>query len=699
MKIGITYDLREDYLRMGFTDEETAEFDKPDTIDAIDEACRKMGHETVRIGNIFELTRRLAAGERWDLVFNIAEGMYGLGRESQVPALLDAYRIPYTFSDPLVLALSLHKGMCKQVVAHFGVPTPDHITVDDLGSFDRLLAARRFPDYPLFAKPVGEGTGKGIDARSVVRSEEDLRFVVPDLIRRFHQPVLVEKYLPGREFTVGVVGTAEEAEVIGVLEIVLHETAEAGAYSYSNKADWEGRVSYRLVDDPEAKRAGANALAAWRALGCRDGGRLDLRSDESGEPNFIEVNPLAGINPIISDLPILCNMAGFPYQRLMERIVASAARRIPQVAALPGPRKPAASAAATTGSSSTGANATSLQESGRRREVAVVLHGEIAPDAPADELDTLHEAEALAEGLAELGYEPVRMTFTPNLDETACKLRELAPRFVWNIVESVSGKARLLHLAPSLLDHLGIPFTGARVEATFTTTNKVVAKQVMKSAGIPTPDWVTLDEAQAGTIKAAAPLIIKSIWEHASVGLDDDSIVHDLSQLAGKMQARKEALGGSCFAERFIDGREFNVALVTRPGHRDPEALPLAEMQFIGYEDGSRPRMVGYKAKWDESAPEFHNTVRTFEIPPEDAALAARLQEIAIQCWHAFGLAGYNRVDFRVDPQGNPFVLEVNTNPCISPDSGFTSMFRRAGLTLPQLMRRVIDECLAYGRV
>ncbi|MBM4355174.1 MAG: hypothetical protein FJ109_15560, partial [Deltaproteobacteria bacterium] len=447
MKIGITYDLREDYLRMGFTEEETAEFDKPDTIDAIDETCTKMGHETVRIGNIFELTRRLAAGERWDLVFNIAEGMYGLGRESQVPALLDAYRIPYTFSDPLVLALSLHKGMCKQVVAHFGVPTPDHVTVDDLAAFERLLTAGRFPAFPLFAKPVGEGTGKGIDARSVVRNGAQLREVVPDLIRRFYQPVLVEKYLPGREFTVGVVGTGDDAEIIGVLEILLGDTAEAGSYSYTNKADWEGRVTYRLADDPEALKAGANALAAWRALGCRDGGRLDLRSDEAGEPNFIEVNPLAGINPVISDLPILCGMVGFPYQRLMERIVDSAARRIPDVAALPGPRPAAARQAADSPADS--------RDSGTEpeRQVAAILLGEIPPDAPEDELDTLREAVALSEALEDLGYRSVQVTMTPNLEDTANRLRSLAPRFVWNIVESVSGKARLLHLAPALLDH------------------------------------------------------------------------------------------------------------------------------------------------------------------------------------------------------------------------------------------------------
>lgn len=325
--------------------------------------------------------------------------------------------------------------------------------------------------------------------------------------------------------------------------------------------------------------------------------------------------------------------------------------------------------------------------------MAAILLGEIPPDAPEDELDTLHEAEALTGALDQLGYAPVLVTMTPNLEDTANRLRQLAPRFVWNIVESVSGKARLLHLAPALLDHLGIRYTGARTEATFTTTNKIVAKQVMKSAGIPTPEWVTLDEALAGEIGAASPLIIKSVWEHASVGLDDDSIVHDLSTLAPKMLARRESLGGSCFAERFIDGREFNVALVTRPGSRDPEVFPVAEMRFVGYEDG-RPKMVGYKAKWDENAFEFKNTVRSFDLAPEDGPLVERLKDISIRCWHTFALAGYNRVDFRVDPQGNPYVLEVNTNPCISPDSGFTAMFRQAGMTLPQLVSRVIEECL-----
>ncbi|MEK7244000.1 MAG: D-alanine--D-alanine ligase, partial [Thermodesulfobacteriota bacterium] len=156
MKIGITYDLRDDYIAEGYTEEETAEFDHPRTIDAIEEALRDLGYETDRIGHLRALTRRLVAGDRWDLVFNIAEGLRGFGREAQVPALLDAWEIPYTFSDPLVLSLTLHKGLTKRVIRDFGIPTPDFAVVET----PEEIAAMALP-FPLFAKPVAEGTGKG----------------------------------------------------------------------------------------------------------------------------------------------------------------------------------------------------------------------------------------------------------------------------------------------------------------------------------------------------------------------------------------------------------------------------------------------------------------------------------------------------------------------------------------------------------
>ncbi|MBU2499179.1 MAG: D-alanine--D-alanine ligase [Proteobacteria bacterium] len=322
MRIGITYDLQQDYLAKGFSEEAAAEFDRPDTIEAIEGTLQELGYDTDRIGNIQDLTARLAAGDRWDLVFNIAEGIHGFGREAQVPALLDAYGIPYTFSDPLVLSLTLHKGMTKHVIRDLGIPTPDFCVVEEISEVDRVDLP-----FPLFAKPVGEGTGKGISAASRIANRESLALVCRRLLKTFEQPVLIETFLPGREFTVGITGTGRHATAIGVIEVLLQEDAEPGSYSYTNKKEFEKLVKYSLVEDLPAEKAKEVALAAWRGLGCRDGGRIDLRADAAGTPHFLEVNPLAGLNPNISDLPILCTLAGMTYRELIAKIMESALAR------------------------------------------------------------------------------------------------------------------------------------------------------------------------------------------------------------------------------------------------------------------------------------------------------------------------------------------------------------------------------------
>lgn len=322
MQIGMTYDLRDDYLAQGFSEEETAEFDKPETIAAIEHALQELGHQTDRIGNIRNLTNRLSAGDRWDMVFNIAEGLRGFGREALVPALLDAYDIPYTFSDPMVLSLTLHKGMTKRVIRDLGVPTPDFFLWERGFNADSLKFS-----FPLFAKPVAEGTGKGISVRSKISSKKELETVCNHLLETFKQPVLVETFLPGREFTVGILGSGSDAAAIGVLEVILNKKAEAEIYSYHNKENYQQLVEYLLVKDDLAKRAEAVALAAWRGLGCLDGGRIDLRVDGKGVPNFLEVNPLAGLHPQNSDLCILAKKAGMTYTALIGAILSSAIKR------------------------------------------------------------------------------------------------------------------------------------------------------------------------------------------------------------------------------------------------------------------------------------------------------------------------------------------------------------------------------------
>jgi D-alanine-D-alanine ligase len=323
VKIGIAYDLREDYLAQGYAEEETAEFDRLDTIEAIEATLQDLGFETDRIGNIRKLAARLVAGDRWDMVFNIAEGLKGFGREAQVPALLDAFEIPYTFSDPLVLSLTLHKGMTKHVINDLGIPTPEFAVVETLSD----IHAVRLP-FPVFGKPVAEGTGKGITASSKITTRKALDSVCRSLLAAFDQPVLLETFMPGREFTVGITGTGEEAKAVGAIEVVLRKDAEPGAYSYTNKKKFEEFVEYRLVNDEMAQKAIEVSLAAWRGLGCRDGGRIDLRADAQGVPRFLEVNPLAGLNPLISDLPILCNLAGVSYRELISRIMDSALKRL-----------------------------------------------------------------------------------------------------------------------------------------------------------------------------------------------------------------------------------------------------------------------------------------------------------------------------------------------------------------------------------
>ena len=326
MRIGITYDLRADYLQAGYSEEDTAEFDRPDTIAALSDALGALGHEPAPIGNIRQLAARLVAGERWELVFNITEGLHGFGREAQVPALLDAFGIPYTFSDPLTAALTLHKGMTKRVVRDIGLATADFTVVET----ESEIAMIDLP-YPLFAKPVAEGTGKGIGAASKVHSPEELRAVCRRLLDRYRQPVLVERYLPGREFTVGITGTGPKATALGVLEVRLRDSAEAHAYTYHNKEYCEQLIDYRLLGGPLVDELSRFALAAWRSLGCRDGGRVDLRLDGQERANFLEVNPLAGLHPEHSDLPILCNQLGIPYVDLIRRILDSAFERcLPQ---------------------------------------------------------------------------------------------------------------------------------------------------------------------------------------------------------------------------------------------------------------------------------------------------------------------------------------------------------------------------------
>jgi D-alanine-D-alanine ligase len=322
LRIALCYDLKSDYLAAGFAPADVMEFDEEETVASLEGALRQLTHRPERVGRGVELARRLAAGERWDLVFNLAEGVRGRSREAQVPAVCELFDQPYTFSDPLTCAVTLDKALAKRVVRDHGLPTAPFVVVEraeDAAAIDLPL--------PLFVKPLAEGSSKGVTRLSRVETRDELVAACTELIETFRQPVLVETFLPGREMTVGIVGNDAGACVLGVLEVSFRAGADT-AYTALNKRDYKTWVEYQLLDgEPLAQRARALALAAYSALECRDLARVDLRCDAAGELCFLEVNPLPGLHPTYSDLPILAGRAGIPYADLLGQVVEASARR------------------------------------------------------------------------------------------------------------------------------------------------------------------------------------------------------------------------------------------------------------------------------------------------------------------------------------------------------------------------------------
>jgi D-alanine-D-alanine ligase len=329
-----------------------------------------------------------------------------------------------------------------------------------------------------------------------------------------------------------------------------------------------------------------------------------------------------------------------------------------------------------------------------------ILHQAVPDDAPSDELDVLGQARAIRKSLRRLGHEVHVIPVTLNLDRLRQQLSRLRIDAVFNLVESLGGSDRLIAHVPALLDVLDLPYTGVPAEAIALSTNKLLAKRLLRDAGLPTADWIELPRGESELVGSgsflepvAAQYIVKCIWEHGSLHLDDEAVVSpaDRDQLLDLLRARKARFGREVFAERFIAGREFNVALLDGPA--GPEVLPIGEIQFDGFAE-DKPRIVGYQAKWSDGSFEFENTPRTFDFLSADDELLAELARWSQAAWQLFGLKGYARVDFRIDAQGQPWILEINANPCLNPDAGFAAMLERAGIPFVQAIERILDAAL-----
>jgi D-alanine-D-alanine ligase len=356
-----------------------------------------------------------------------------------------------------------------------------------------------------------------------------------------------------------------------------------------------------------------------------------------------------------------------------------------------------------------------------------ILHQAVDPDASEAEKDVLLQAESIAESLQRLGHAVQTAEVTLDLEQARLDLVATDPDRIFYLVESLDGTDSLAHLPAFLLETMQIPYTGAPAAALVLTNNKVRAKRLMALAGLPTPPWLEASQShrskrpcatacsqavpdnshclQAGTgteredsqsgagLPFPATFIIKPIDEHASRGMTDNCVVQasDERQLRDKLQEQSDRVDCSCFAERFIDGREFNLAVLGTPD--GPIVLPPAEIDFTSFPPG-KPHIVGYDAKWVSDSFEFENTPRCFPCGPsgEDFELGQQLTGLARRCWEVFGLRGYARVDFRVDHDGNPWILEINANPCLSPDAGFVAALQEAEIPLDQAVQSILDD-------
>jgi D-alanine-D-alanine ligase len=312
-----------------------------------------------------------------------------------------------------------------------------------------------------------------------------------------------------------------------------------------------------------------------------------------------------------------------------------------------------------------------------------VMHA-ATKDRP-DEIDTLISAEAVAAALAELGFVTEVVAVDLDLNQFhALKRRD--PLLVFNLVDAVRGDGRLAPVIPSLLDAVGLPYTGAHSDAWLETLSKVATKLKLEQAGLPTPGF----SVDGAGLEPGASFIVKAVWEHGSLGLDQSSVVKG-ADVTRAIDGRNARFGTEHFAEAYVEGREFAAAMMH--GRNGVEVLPIRETVYQGFGDGE-PLITCYDAKWTPGSQPYAGTPRRFGIEREEPELAAEITRLAVACWDLFGLSGYARVDFRADHTGAPLILEVNMNPCLNADAGFAASAFEAGLDYDAMIGRLVEASL-----
>jgi len=315
----------------------------------------------------------------------------------------------------------------------------------------------------------------------------------------------------------------------------------------------------------------------------------------------------------------------------------------------------------------------------------LIVYNKVTENACEDELDVLDQVRLVENACLELEYRVERMEMDLDLGKAITRIREIEPDILFNLVETLDNKGEFAFVATSVFSSLHIPYSGSPLVSMLLASNKVLAKQEIRRAGLPTPDWYKT--TQTDQLDPQRRYILKPTWEEGSLGLDEASVFWGSDSQMINLTATKDR--DHYFIEEYIEGREYNISMLA--GKDGPEVLPLAEMQFFDYPDG-KPRILGYSSKWKENSFEFIHTRRTFRVRKEDRDLNSLLVSLCKECWRLFELKGYVRVDFRVNHQGDPLIIDINANPCLSNSGGFAAACQQAGYSRTEMIRRIIED-------
>lgn len=665
MRIALTHNLR-------LSDSEAeAEFDTRETVEALAAAIERLGHRLERIEVSGPASRTVARLEAYgpDLIFNTAEGRRGRFREAFFPALFDELGMPYTGSDAYALALTLDKQMTKLVLAQHGVPTPRWQYVEAPGQL-QVNALR----YPVIVKPNFEGSSKGITQDSVVEDPTRLHEVVATALARYPAGVIVEEFIRGRDVTVPFLEAAapDRGGVLQPVEYVFDDAATAGRryaiYDYELKTRLDALVSVRApasVKRAQRERIVELSGIVYRALDVRDLGRIDFRIGDDGQIYFLEINALPSLEAG-AGIYAAAALEGLHADGVVDAVIRSAVARW----GIADPRG----------------------RRGRPRRAERLKVGftfnvkRLAPDPCGEqddeaEYDTPKTLQAIREAIASYGHEVIDLEATQDLP---LALASTPVDVVFNIAEGFKGRSRESQV-PSLLELLDIPYTGSDPAALSVSLDKAVAKRVVRTHGILTPDYVLLNTGKERLPRELGfPLLVKPVAEGTSKGVTRKSIVRDEAELREVARDLIAKYRQPALAEQYVRGREFTVGLL---GERRPRVLPPMEIVFLDASDPTPIYSFDMKQDWCERI--------RYEVPAKLTERELdRLERAARECFGALGCRDVARIDFRIDPEGRIFFIECNPLPGLTPGwSDLVLIAQAAGIE----HRALIGEILSFA--